>query len=156
MKLWFVLSMLNVAAQADPSSGKVNLTLGLIIPLDGIFGFSRIAAATTIAVEDAVREGFLENFDIRLDKWCLSCTTTVCECVRLCVRSRSCVCAFACMCACVRVCLQVCMCACVHTYKCVSVAGSTLRLARSLHDIWCQQVVYLLFAATLTHHFWFG
>ena len=104
--------MLNVAAQADPSSGKVNLTLGLITPLDGIFGFSRIAAATTIAVEDAVREGFLENFDIRLDKLCLSCTTTVCECVRLCVRCvracvRSRVCVRAFVCACRYVCARV-------------------------------------------------
>ena len=43
----------------------MKLKVGLITPPDGIFGYSRIAAATTMAVEDAKKKGVLEGFDIR-------------------------------------------------------------------------------------------
>ncbi|KAI0212696.1 hypothetical protein LSAT2_002361, partial [Lamellibrachia satsuma] len=64
MDLAYWLLTATLAALSGASSGKRKLKVGLITPPDGIFGFSRIAAATTMAVEDAIRKGFLADFDI--------------------------------------------------------------------------------------------
>ena len=60
---WFLV--VTLAAQPGAFGGKMKLKVGLITPPDGIFGYSRIAAATTMAVEDAKKKGVLEGFDIR-------------------------------------------------------------------------------------------
>ena len=60
---WFLV--VTLAAQPGAFDGKVKLKVGLITPPDGIFGYSTIAAATTMAVEDATKKGVLESFDIR-------------------------------------------------------------------------------------------
>lgn len=41
------------------------LKLGLITPPDGKLGFTRVAAATTMAIEQAHRDGHLVDTDIR-------------------------------------------------------------------------------------------
>ena len=44
---------------------ELELKVGFIVPYDGIFGFRTIAAATTMAVEDAKEKGHLKDIDIR-------------------------------------------------------------------------------------------
>ncbi|KAK2176842.1 hypothetical protein NP493_636g03040 [Ridgeia piscesae] len=51
---WFLV--VTLAAQPGAFGGKMKLKVGLITPPDGIFGYSRIAAATTMAVEDAKKK----------------------------------------------------------------------------------------------------
>ena len=60
---WLLVAALVV--RIDETIGKQRLKLGLITPPGGIFGYSIIAAASTMAVEDAIAEGLLEEFDIR-------------------------------------------------------------------------------------------
>jgi hypothetical protein len=46
-------------------AARESLFLGLITPPDGKLGFERVAAASTMALEDAKKQGYLTNVDVR-------------------------------------------------------------------------------------------
>ena len=60
---WVLVVLL--AGLAARCGGKKELKVGLIMPLRGLFGFQRMAAACTMAVEDAKKAGYLKDVDIR-------------------------------------------------------------------------------------------
>ena len=69
---WVLVVLL--AGLAGRCGGKKELKVGLIMPLRGLFGFERMAAACTMAVEDAKKNGYLKDVDIRWELYRLLCS----------------------------------------------------------------------------------
>ena len=44
---------------------RTKLTLGLLTPKYDLLGYERVASAATIAVEQAKKDGFVQDMDIR-------------------------------------------------------------------------------------------
>ena len=66
--LYFTISILHLAlvsCQDGSDNETIKLTLGLITPPDGQFGFRRLAVATTMAVEHAKMQGYLKGIDVQ-------------------------------------------------------------------------------------------
>ena len=59
-------ALLAVLLMAICTKSEKALKLGLITPPDGQFGFERVAAASTMALEQAKLDGYLTDVNVRL------------------------------------------------------------------------------------------
>ncbi len=60
-KIWLFVLMAVIASEGS----KAVLKLGLITPATGDLGFERVAAATTMGIDQAHQDGYLSNTDVR-------------------------------------------------------------------------------------------
>ena len=65
MQPWALLGVLLVVESAANNDSHIELKLGLITPLKGKLGYEQIAAATSMAVEQAKKDGYLNNVDVK-------------------------------------------------------------------------------------------
>ena len=65
MHPWSILGTLLAVGSTAQNDPHIKLKVGLVTPPNGKLGYGQVAAATTMAVEQAKKDGYLKNVDVR-------------------------------------------------------------------------------------------